>query len=114
MIRKPHLPWMAVSVLVLSLASTFVGWLMTQGNESSRLPGRILLYGVLLSVLLTWIAQKHSRLQQEILRRSKVEEALRRSQERFAGILEISAAAVISTDLEQRIVLFNQAAETMF
>jgi len=39
---------------------------------------------------------------------------MRASQARFAGILEISPAAVISTDQSQHITLFNHTAEKMF
>ncbi len=51
---------------------------------------------------------------QEIGEKRLAEEAMRDSQARFAGILEISPAAVISTDQAQRITLFNQTAEKMF
>jgi PAS domain S-box-containing protein len=45
---------------------------------------------------------------------TRFHESLRASQARFAGILEISAEAVISTDERQTITLFNRAAETIF
>ncbi|HEU0078868.1 MAG TPA: ATP-binding protein, partial [Longimicrobiaceae bacterium] len=49
-----------------------------------------------------------------VVERSRAREALRRSEARFAGIIAISSDAIVSTDEEQRITLFNLGAEQIF
>lgn len=84
------------------------------GDMRSLLPTSILIFGGLLGVMLAGILQINLKLRSEIADRRLAEEALRISQARFAGILEISAAAVISTNEHHRITLYNRAAESMF
>jgi PAS domain S-box-containing protein len=69
-------------------------------DMQSNLPGMTLLFGLSAGLLLVAVARFHK--------------SLRASQARFAGILEISAEAVVSTDEKQNITLFNRAAETIF
>jgi PAS domain S-box-containing protein len=49
-----------------------------------------------------------------VVERGRAREALRSSEARFAGIISISSDAIVSTDEEQRITLFNQGAENVF
>lgn len=49
-----------------------------------------------------------------VIERARAEEALRRSEARFAGIISISSDAIVSVDEEQRIIFYNQGAEQTF
>jgi PAS domain S-box-containing protein len=80
----------------------------------STLPLMTLLFGFGATLLLMVIAQFVRKLSVEVAERRRIEESLRSSQARFAGILQISAEAVISADVDQRITLYNQAAEKTF
>jgi PAS domain S-box-containing protein len=51
---------------------------------------------------------------QDVTERKQAEEALRISEAQFAGIVSISADAIISIDYDQRMTIFNDGAEKIF
>ena len=55
-----------------------------------------------------------SKVTRDITERKRAEEALRASETRFGSIVSSAMDAIISVDADQRIVLFNAAAERMF
>ncbi len=84
------------------------------GEMRSNLPLVTLFCGLGACLLLVVIAQMVQKQKVEIAERKRVEISLRTSQARFAGMLAISAEAVISTDANMRITLYNQSAENIF
>lgn len=84
------------------------------GEMRSNLPLVTLFAGLSACVLLVVIAQMVEKLRAEIGERKRFEASLRASQARFAGILAISAEAIISADADMRITLYNQSAENIF
>jgi PAS domain S-box-containing protein len=54
---------------------------------------------------------RHAR---DVTGRLEYEEALRRSEQRFHGIVDLASEAIVSVDEEQRIVLFNRGAARIF
>lgn len=67
---------------------------------------------LLLAVVLAWFA--YASLQDDLIRRTEVEAALRASEAKFSGILEIADDAFISIDEQHRILHYNRGAEKIF
>lgn len=78
-------------------------WRMVQG---------LLALLILTAVVFTWFV--YATIRDDLTRRIHVEEELRASEAKFAGILEIAADAVITMDAQQRIMHFNRGAERIF
>ena len=60
------------------------------------------------------VIEQMTRLAAVAIERQRAGEALRRSESRFEGILQIAEDAIISVDSNRRILLFNQGAEKVF
>lgn len=50
----------------------------------------------------------------DVTERKRVEQALRASESKLAGIISIAADAIISVDQAQRVIMFNEGAEKIF
>ena len=73
-----------------------------------------LIVGVFGVVLTRQIRQSNRELEKEIAERTRSENSLKDSEERYSRILETAMDAILSIDHHDQIVLFNQAAENMF
>lgn len=60
------------------------------------------------------LAKANTILQTEIVERKQADQALRESEARLAGILDIAREAIISVDQTQRIIIFNKGSEAIF
>jgi PAS domain S-box-containing protein len=81
-------------------------------DPNLRLAQALLGVLMLIAAVLAWFA--YSSLRSDLDRRAAAEDALRASESKFAGILEIAADAIISVDERQRIVHYNNGAEKIF
>jgi PAS domain S-box-containing protein len=84
----------------------------TAADPNLRLAQALLGVLMLLATVLAWFA--YASLRSDLDRRAEVEAALRASEAKFSGILEIAVDAIISVDDRQRIIHFNRGAERIF
>lgn len=81
-------------------------------DPSLRLAQAMVIILIILAVVLAWFA--YASLHDDLVQRVNAEQALRASEAKFSGILEIAADAIISVDERQRIVHYNLGAERIF
>lgn len=101
-----------VLVGTVALSATQRAAALTGGVPELRVVQGLLGITLVLAVVLGWFA--YASLQDDLVRRAEVLSALRLSEAKFSGILEIAADAVISVDEQQRILHFNHGAELIF
>lgn len=81
-------------------------------DPAMRLAQALVIILMVLAVVLAWLA--YASLHDDLVRRTAVEAALRASEAKFSGILDIAADAIISVDERQQIVHYNSGAERIF
>ncbi len=81
-------------------------------DPALRLAQALVVILLILAVVLSWFA--YASLHDDLVRREEVEAALRASEAKFSGILEIAADAVISVNDRQQILHYNSGAERIF
>ena len=81
-------------------------------DPALRLVQALVVILLILAVVLAWFA--YASLHDDLVRREEVEAALRASEAKFSGILEIAADAVISVNDRQQILHYNSGAERIF
>ncbi len=90
-----------------------MAWTSALIRDDADEPARLVLTGLDLTELRDLEDQARERVAEDALRRAR-EAALKSSEARFSGIVEMASDAIVSMDAGQRITLFNRGAEKIF
>lgn len=96
----------------VALSATRAATVGGADDAALRLAQALVVILLILAVVLSWFA--YASLHDDLVRREEVEAALRASEAKFSGILEIAADAVISVNDRQQILHYNSGAERIF
>jgi PAS domain S-box-containing protein len=112
LLSRPLSTVLRIALGALSVdAALAVRDLVTEGGSAPVV--RLVSWGVV-AVGIVMALRRHRELEQWTRERQQVEDELRASEQRFAGILSIAVDSIISVDESFRIVHFNRGAEDTF
>ena len=101
--------WVALAVLVLPASLSVLDLARGDGRGLARLIAL-----AIVAISLTVALWRQRALEARVREKDALDQALRASEAKFAGILSIAADAIISVGEDQRIVHFNHGAEQIF
>ena len=108
----------ACALIAVILMGSFLTWHQLLGFESENWPAHawyIIAAGVVIALLLGWIAISAYRLHKEtIALAGRMAASIQQNEARLFGIIQAATEAIITIDEQQKIIIFNPMAEKLF